>query len=247
MFACKAKDVARMSWVWRYGVLAMLLGLMGYVEMSRSPRTNEDSPPGKNETTEWNETTRAVSHGGPEALGLEHLKEAFEEQGYYLERLFLQYGENGTLSYGGLQQLLGSLGLGGVSVLQISHHGLKPAPPTPQHAPPSGQHPNSPPSPLPHMDRQEGAASVDTTETHHRQTNGRAGAGHGKQPLAPHPPPGKTQPSPGMDHPIQTHFHGNVRTECPSRGSTALLRSLKSRAAFTDQHQRLNCHLIKKR
>ncbi|KAM6977572.1 zinc transporter ZIP5 [Aplochiton taeniatus] len=49
-----------------------------------------------------------------------HLKEAFEEQGYYLHRLFQQYGDNGTLSYGGLQNLLGSLGLG--DVLEINHH-----------------------------------------------------------------------------------------------------------------------------
>uniref|UniRef100_A0A8C1YM00 Solute carrier family 39 member 5 n=1 Tax=Cyprinus carpio TaxID=7962 RepID=A0A8C1YM00_CYPCA len=51
----------------------------------------------------------------------EHLEEAFEEQGYYLQRLFLQYGDNGTLTYEGLQKLLGSLGLGEVSVLEIRH------------------------------------------------------------------------------------------------------------------------------
>ncbi|XP_062314949.1 zinc transporter ZIP5 isoform X1 [Osmerus eperlanus] len=60
-----------------------------------------------------------------EVTSSEHFQAAFEEQGYYLHRLFKQYGENGTLSYGGLQKLLGSLGLGEVSVLEISHHGLK--------------------------------------------------------------------------------------------------------------------------
>ncbi|XP_059384151.1 zinc transporter ZIP5-like [Carassius carassius] len=55
----------------------------------------------------------------------EHLEEAFEEQGYYLQRLFLQYGDNGTLTYEGLQELLGSLGLGEVSVLEIRHGGVK--------------------------------------------------------------------------------------------------------------------------
>ncbi|TSP79430.1 Zinc transporter ZIP10 [Bagarius yarrelli] len=51
----------------------------------------------------------------------ERLEDAFEEQGYYLERLFLEYGSNGTLTYDGLQNLLGSLGLGEVSVLEIRH------------------------------------------------------------------------------------------------------------------------------
>ncbi|XP_057219468.1 zinc transporter ZIP10 isoform X2 [Triplophysa rosa] len=54
----------------------------------------------------------------------EHLEEALEEQGYYLQRLFLQYGDNGTLTYEGLQKLLGSLGLGEVSVLEIKHGGV---------------------------------------------------------------------------------------------------------------------------
>ncbi|XP_041097428.1 zinc transporter ZIP10 isoform X2 [Polyodon spathula] len=51
------------------------------------------------------------------------VEEAIEEQGYYLRRLFLQYGDNETLSFRGLQRLLGSLGLGEVSVLEISHEG----------------------------------------------------------------------------------------------------------------------------
>ncbi|TRY87007.1 hypothetical protein DNTS_009116 [Danionella cerebrum] len=55
----------------------------------------------------------------------EHFEEAFEEQGYYLQQLFLQYGNNGTLSYEGLQKLLGSLGLGEVSILEIRHGGTK--------------------------------------------------------------------------------------------------------------------------
>ncbi|XP_030625735.1 zinc transporter ZIP5 [Chanos chanos] len=63
----------------------------------------------------------------------EHLKEAFEEQGYYLQRLFLQYGDNGTLTYEGLQKLLGSLGLGEVSVLEIGHDGTSSHPHTHLH------------------------------------------------------------------------------------------------------------------
>lgn len=66
----------------------------------------------------FNESTQAKSTQ-------EHPGEALEEQGYYLQRLFLQYGDNGTLTYEGLQKLLGSLGLGEVSVLEIRHGGLK--------------------------------------------------------------------------------------------------------------------------
>ncbi|XP_073679443.1 zinc transporter ZIP5 [Garra rufa] len=66
-----------------------------------------------------NESTQVISTR-------ERLEEALEEQGYYLQRLFLQYGDNGTLTYEGLQKLLGSLGLGEVSVLEIRHGGMKP-------------------------------------------------------------------------------------------------------------------------
>ncbi|XP_073795341.1 zinc transporter ZIP5 isoform X1 [Danio rerio] len=62
----------------------------------------------------FNESTQTKS-------SQELFEEAFEEQGYYLQRLFLQYGDNGTLTYEGLQKLLGSLGLGEVSVLEIRH------------------------------------------------------------------------------------------------------------------------------
>ncbi|XP_041701702.2 zinc transporter ZIP10-like isoform X1 [Coregonus clupeaformis] len=75
--------------------------------------------------TPWN-TTDSTSNGSRhEVSAVEHLDEAFEEQVYYLQRLFHQYGDNGTLSYKGMQKLLGSLGLGQVSVLEISHRGLR--------------------------------------------------------------------------------------------------------------------------
>ncbi|XP_026881627.2 zinc transporter ZIP5 [Electrophorus electricus] len=64
----------------------------------------------------------------------EHLDEAFEEQGYYLQRLFLEYGTNGTLTYEGLQSMLGSLGLGEVSVLEIRHGMARHASPSPPHS-----------------------------------------------------------------------------------------------------------------
>ncbi|XP_062872074.1 zinc transporter ZIP5 [Trichomycterus rosablanca] len=73
-----------------------------------------------------NESVRPVDSSEP-------LNEAFAEQGYYLQRLFLEYGINGTLTYEGLQKLLGSLGLGEVSVLEIRHGGVKHSSPSPVH------------------------------------------------------------------------------------------------------------------
>ncbi|XP_043939647.1 zinc transporter ZIP5 [Protopterus annectens] len=52
------------------------------------------------------------------------LDDALTEQGYYLQKLFTVYGENGTLSYEGLTSLLMNLGLGKTQVVAISHKGL---------------------------------------------------------------------------------------------------------------------------
>nr|XP_020640692.1 zinc transporter ZIP5 [Pogona vitticeps]XP_020640697.1 zinc transporter ZIP5 [Pogona vitticeps] len=51
-------------------------------------------------------------------------EDAAQEQGYYLQQLFGQYGENGTLSFEGLTRLLLSLGLGKVQVVEIEHEAL---------------------------------------------------------------------------------------------------------------------------
>ncbi|XP_034959653.1 zinc transporter ZIP5 isoform X2 [Zootoca vivipara] len=51
-------------------------------------------------------------------------EDAAQEQGYYLQQLFGQYGENGTLSFEGLTRLLLSLGLGKVQVVEIEHEEL---------------------------------------------------------------------------------------------------------------------------
>ncbi|XP_054826860.1 zinc transporter ZIP10 isoform X3 [Eublepharis macularius] len=48
-------------------------------------------------------------------------KEAEDEQKYYIEKLFDRYGENGKLSFFGLEKLLTSLGLGEVKVVEINH------------------------------------------------------------------------------------------------------------------------------
>lgn len=47
--------------------------------------------------------------------------EAEHEQKYYIEKLFHRYGDNGRLSYNGLERLLSSLGLGEVKVVEIDH------------------------------------------------------------------------------------------------------------------------------
>ncbi|XP_022519336.2 zinc transporter ZIP5 isoform X2 [Astyanax mexicanus] len=99
----------------------------------------------------------------------EHLDEAFEEQGYYLQRLFLEYGSNGTLTYEGLQNLLGSLGLGEVSVLEIRHGGTKHSSPSPSHSHPHAHvdhhHPHQPSSmPPAHKVSQPGSETLSETE-----------------------------------------------------------------------------------
>lgn len=52
-----------------------------------------------------------------------NLGPAEQEQNHYLTQLFGLYGENGTLTAGGLGRLLHSLGLGRVQGLHLGHHG----------------------------------------------------------------------------------------------------------------------------
>ncbi|XP_064347172.1 zinc transporter ZIP5 isoform X1 [Camelus dromedarius] len=52
-----------------------------------------------------------------------NLGPAEQEQNHYLAQLFGLYGENGTLTAGGLARLLHSLGLGRVQALHLGHHG----------------------------------------------------------------------------------------------------------------------------
>uniref|UniRef100_A0A8C5NX80 Solute carrier family 39 (metal ion transporter), member 5 n=1 Tax=Jaculus jaculus TaxID=51337 RepID=A0A8C5NX80_JACJA len=61
-----------------------------------------------------------------------NLGPAEQEQNHYLAQLFGLYGENGTLTAGGLARLLHSLGLGRVQGLRLGHQG----PPTGRAAPP---------------------------------------------------------------------------------------------------------------
>ncbi|XP_026055709.1 zinc transporter ZIP10-like isoform X3 [Carassius auratus] len=133
----------------------------------------------------------------------EHLEEAFEEQGYYLQRLFLQYGDNGTLTYEGLQELLGSLGLGEVSVLEIRHGGVKHSsqPQSHSHSHEDHHHPqrttNSPPL---------------KENPHIKSVLGGSPAEWGQSDYFPHPGlRHKLEESVSAlsDHPTEKHLHGN--------------------------------------
>lgn len=72
----------------------------------------------------------ALGWGGGSAP---NLGPAEQEQSHYLAQLFGLYGENGTLTAGGLARLLHSLGLGRVQGLRLGHHG----PPAGPAAPPA--------------------------------------------------------------------------------------------------------------
>ncbi|XP_007494601.1 zinc transporter ZIP10 isoform X1 [Monodelphis domestica] len=50
--------------------------------------------------------------------------DAENEKKYYIEKLFARYGENGRLSFFGLEKLLTSLGLGEIKVVEINHEDI---------------------------------------------------------------------------------------------------------------------------
>ncbi|XP_028663460.2 zinc transporter ZIP10 isoform X2 [Erpetoichthys calabaricus] len=57
----------------------------------------------------------------PSDLSFETHNEAESEQKFYIEQLFLRYGEKGRLDFGGFEKLLNSLGLGEVRVVEMNH------------------------------------------------------------------------------------------------------------------------------
>uniref|UniRef100_A0A8C5K913 Zinc transporter ZIP10 n=1 Tax=Jaculus jaculus TaxID=51337 RepID=A0A8C5K913_JACJA len=73
---------------------------------------------------------------GPEELHRHHrgmtelepnkfsVQDAESEKKYYIEKLFDRYGENGRLSFFGLEKLLTNLGLGEIKVVEINHEDL---------------------------------------------------------------------------------------------------------------------------
>ncbi|NXU73635.1 S39AA protein, partial [Oreotrochilus melanogaster] len=63
-----------------------------------------------------------LQNGGTESMPSKFSTlEAENEQKYYIEKIFDCYGENGRLSFFGLEKLLMSLGLGEVKVVMINH------------------------------------------------------------------------------------------------------------------------------
>lgn len=52
------------------------------------------------------------------------VQDAENEKKYYIEKLFDRYGENGRLSFFGLEKLLTNLGLGEIKVVEINHEDL---------------------------------------------------------------------------------------------------------------------------
>ncbi|KAM3855229.1 zinc transporter ZIP10 [Vipera latastei] len=54
----------------------------------------------------------------------EQSKEAEVKQKYYIEKLFNRYGENGKLSFCGLEKLMMSLGLGEIKIVEINHEDI---------------------------------------------------------------------------------------------------------------------------
>ncbi|XP_029461937.1 zinc transporter ZIP10 isoform X2 [Rhinatrema bivittatum] len=64
------------------------------------------------------------SGGADSAASKECLPQAEDEQKYYIGKLFDRYGENGRLSFYGLEKLLANLGLGEVKLVEINHEDI---------------------------------------------------------------------------------------------------------------------------
>ncbi|KAJ8016866.1 hypothetical protein DPEC_G00011790 [Dallia pectoralis] len=176
-------------------------------------------------TVTWNITDQTSNRSQQEGSRYRHLDEAFEEQVYYLQRLFNQYGDNKTLSFKGLQNLLGSLGLGQVSVLEISQQGLRhnhnpltvthsshtqynedqdinrPAPVMPNQSPLS-PHPASTPHP-----GTLGSAGPTSKGSKDHVTKERVN--QWPSPITQSIPVQRVLDSNALNHPTQQHHHGN--------------------------------------
>ncbi|KAF5895007.1 zinc transporter ZIP10-like, partial [Clarias magur] len=167
----------------------------------------------------YNTPELMMKDGNQVPPSLERLEEAFEEQGYYLQRLFLEYGSNGTLTYEGLQKLLGSLGLGEVSVLEIRHGVVKHSPLSLAHVhqhlkedhhhhhdPDDDRHPHHQPSSTVQLD------NVYEPETFHEKaktsTTGVKSSGRGDD-LQPTPSRVSEKSLLFSDHPTKNHLHEN--------------------------------------
>ncbi|XP_045444027.1 zinc transporter ZIP5 [Pipistrellus kuhlii] len=151
------------------------------------------------------------------------------EQNHYLAQLFDLYGENGTLTAGGLARLLRSLGLGQVQGLRLGQHG----PPAGRPAPPARDNGTHRP--------QDPKLNVDVWA---ELPLGPSGWGDLEEPKAPHPPHG---PAPSgldlfhrlllLDHSLADH-----RNEDCLNGSQLLVNfGLSPAAPLTPRQFALLC------
>ncbi|KAL4623692.1 zinc transporter ZIP10-like [Arapaima gigas] len=192
---------------WRCLWLVAIVGSLTQVWISQGLSYMNDTGGMKqlNETTAILNTTTAANK-------MENLVEALEEQGYYLERLFLQYGENGTLSFGGLQKLLGSLGLGEVTVLEIHQENPKSSPPTSAHF--HSLQPPTPPSQAQSMQTEDTWIRTGSRNDPHSGSTSSSEIGKDHS-----GPPALSNPSLSqqdleskafvLNHPTKNHLHGN--------------------------------------
>ncbi|XP_066458555.1 zinc transporter ZIP10-like isoform X2 [Eleutherodactylus coqui] len=89
----------------------------GYVH----DHTSEESHTHSHNDYQISEQPYLRTRASESATSKSSVAEAEHEQNYYIEKLFHRYGENGRLSYSGLERLLSSLGLGVVKVVEIGH------------------------------------------------------------------------------------------------------------------------------
>lgn len=92
----------------------------GYVH----DHTSEESPAHMSNGYQILEEPYLQNGASQLSTGKSPLPEAEHEQKYFIEKLFHRYGENGGLSYYGLEKLLSSLGLGEVKVVEIGHEDI---------------------------------------------------------------------------------------------------------------------------
>ncbi|KAM5280149.1 zinc transporter ZIP10 [Ctenodactylus gundi] len=124
---------------------------------------------------------------GPEPAGVP--VEAENEKKYYIEKLFDRYGENGRLSFFGLEKLLTNLGLGEIKVVEINHEDL------------GHDH-------VSHLDVlavQEGRHPHSHAAPHGGENRTAAGAAHGCEPAE--GPAGQPDDRPRREHGHRPHRH----------------------------------------
>ncbi|KAG8599106.1 hypothetical protein GDO81_002878 [Engystomops pustulosus] len=94
------------------------------------------------------------------------------EQKYYIEKLFHHYGENGKLSYHGLERLLSNLGLGVLKVVNIGHEDKDHDEGSHGHDHDGAHHDHDRHNESKHCNEKKAAKSVHKHHQHHHLHNG---------------------------------------------------------------------------